>query len=224
MGTLSTWELRKRLAEDGGGVSDRGIAEWVQWGLLREPVGGRWSDDDLARAREVQGLASETRPLPRRALRLYGEGYPMPPNKLRDAMKAVASTVTAPARKIRRVEDAIRLRYETVGPTAPRRRTDRRAWRHPKDRWIATLDRFNDADFERLAQYAYSEAIALHLSPAVQSAGILSDVPFEEVWLVLTLMQLTALGVEQRLDLLPSQENVEDSKQVIWRLKRGTKR
>jgi hypothetical protein len=144
----------------------------------------------------------------------------MPPKKLRAAMKAVASTVTAPARKIRRVEDAIRLRYETVGPTAPRRRTSRRTWHHPKDLWVATLSRFDDADFERLAQYTYSEAIALHLSPAVQSAGILSDVPFEEVWLVLTLMQLTVMGVEQRLDLLPAQEEVEDGKQVIRRLKR----
>jgi len=193
MGTLSTWELRKRLAEDGGGVSDSGIADWVKWGILRKPEDRRWSEADVTRARRARALASDVRSLPRRALVLYHEDptYPMRADKLRAAMQAVAPTVTAPVRKVRRIEEASRLRYEASVPARAVRRSQSRMRRFPeKQQWSKILDRFSDPDFERMVQYTRSEAIALHLSPAVQHAGILATTPFEEVWLLLTLMQL----------------------------------
>lgn len=191
MGTISTWELREQVREDGGRASDEAIAGLVRWGILREPEDGRWSDNDVKRAREARALAQDIRSLPRRALRLYGRGYPMPPDKLRAAMKAVAPTVTAPAKKVRRVGDALRLRYEVTGPDRSVRHTRRRVWRLPQVQWADTLNRFSDHDFETIAQYTRSEAIALDRNPAVQAAATLSDASLEEVWLVLTLMQLT---------------------------------
>jgi len=130
--------------------------------------------------------------LPRRALRLYSGRYPTAPGKIREAMKAVAPTVEAPARKMRRVGEANRLRYNAAEPTRPARRSRPYTWRLPKARWVAILDRFNDSEFEQLMQYARSEAIALGLNPSVERAGILRDIPFEELFLLLTLMQLTA--------------------------------
>lgn len=190
MTTLSTWALREQVREDGGRASDGEIAGLVRWGILRDPEDGRWSKVDLERARRARSLAKEVRSLPCRALRLYGMGYPMQPDKLRAAMKAVAPTVTAPARKVRRIEDALRLRYGATGHGGIIRRAGR-TWRLPTERWPEILSRFNDADFERIAQSSRSDAIALDLNPAVQKAATLSDIPFEEVWLVLTLMQLT---------------------------------
>jgi len=191
METLSTWKLREHVREDGGRASDGEIAGFVRWGILRDPENGRWSDVDLERARQARSLKKEVRSLPRRALRLYGMGYPMQPDKLRAAMEAVAPTVTAPARKVRRVEEALWLRYEATGPKGTIRRRERQTWRTPKEHWPDILSRFRDADFERIAQSTRSDAIALDLNPAVQAAATLSDIPFEEVWIVLTLMQLT---------------------------------
>lgn len=191
MGTLSTWELRGRVVDDRCRASDGEIEGWIRWGLLRDPQGEQWTDRDLERAREVRALAKEVRSLPRRALRLYGTDYPMQADKLREAMKAVAPTVAAPARKVRQVDDAARLRSESLSQERDVRRARHRRRKLPREQWTAFLDRFNDSDFERLAHYSRSEAIALSRNPAVQSAATLSGVPFEEVWLILTVMQLT---------------------------------
>lgn len=192
MDTLSTWALRVQAGGDDDPVSDAQIVSYQRWGLLRYPEGGRWSEPDVERLREIRALAAEVRSLPRRALRLYGGRYPMQPDKLRAAMKAVAPTVEAPVKKLRRVGEANRLRYDAAEPARSTRRTRPRTRRLPKDQWGTKLDRFSDVDFERLAQYAHSEAVALSLNPAVEEAGILSDLPFEELFLLLTLMQLTA--------------------------------
>lgn len=190
METLSTWELRERVVDDGRRASDGEIDGWIRWGLLRDPQGERWTDSDVERAREVRALAKEVRSLPRRALRLYGTDYPMQADKLREAMKAVAPTVTAPVRKIRQVDDAARLRSESFSQDRNVGRARRKQRKLPREQWTTFLDRFNDSDFVQLAHYSRSEAIALSRNPAVQSAATLSGIPFEEVWLILMVMQL----------------------------------
>lgn len=195
METLSTWALRVRAGDDDEPLSDAQIREWQRWGLLRDPEEGRWSELDVERAREVRTIAEEVRSLPRRALRLYrrdGGCYPTPPGKVREAMKAVAPTVDAPVRKMRQVGEANRLRFDAVEPTRRARRNHPPTRRLPKNQWVSILDQFNDSDFGQLVQYARSEAIALSLNPLVERSGLLRDIPCEETFLLLTLMQLSA--------------------------------
>ncbi len=53
MGSISTWELRARVRDDGGRASDVEIAGFVEWGILRKPDDGRWSETDVARAKSA---------------------------------------------------------------------------------------------------------------------------------------------------------------------------
>lgn len=191
MNTISTWALRIQAGADGEPLSDEQIENWQRWGVLRDPPDGRWSQADVARARQIREMGRDVRSIPRRAVRLFDLSYPTSPGKLRESMIAVAKSTSAPVRKMSRIASAVRLHYGDERARSSRNRSRPEKWRIPSEPWESILGRFNDDDFRLIAGSELSQARSLTLNPTVTKSGVLAGIPFEEIAVLLTIHQLT---------------------------------
>jgi hypothetical protein len=190
---LSGWELRLRAEEETGrSVSGEQLADFVAWGLLPESPAGGWVPTDVERLVQIWELGKCVRPLHRRVVLLRDVHWPTPPGKLREAMVATIPSITAPARKMRNLYRALHI---VSGEMTPSRAGELRVppeWRLPPLReWQALFDWPNDHELELLAGPVYSQAKAAELHPGVQASGLLTEVPFEELVILLMTRQLT---------------------------------
>jgi hypothetical protein len=191
METVSGWRLRQRA-----GLSYEQLQMYVDAGLFPTADEG-WPDADedrlVDRLVEIQKAKADARSLPRRAVRLWRFDLNLPVAKLREAMIAVARSMSAPKKKQGRIMQALGVLNEPLfaSPTPQRRRRVQRGKQPQPQRWPEILRRFpEDDDFEQIARSMYSQARSLAVYPKIVNSDILSGIPFEEIFVVLMVAQL----------------------------------
>ncbi len=134
----------RALAEDAGSLVPADQFErYRRWGLLGEPVDGRWPPATVERLLIVKRLPDSEprlRPLPRRVLYLRRNilVFPIDPTYVRQAMMDTVPSLTRPVHKLAQVADALAaMGGRMAGRTVPRSGGHSRL-RHPKD-WIDLL-------------------------------------------------------------------------------------
>jgi hypothetical protein len=190
----SEWGLRQAAESLGVPVSHQQFRSYRYWGLIPEPSDhcGRWPQSVVDRLVRIRSLHDEVRPLPRRVLRLRSEPEfaDIPAEQLRDAMFVVLPTITAPVRKLRRIDDAVHALPGFGGRRSARtRRPHRTDWE--------TLLRTADLDVlaNRMAGH-------VHLLASLNEYGKgtdhdLRDIPLEEQILLLTVRDLAHIQSER---------------------------
>ncbi len=201
-GMLSEWGLRERAAGQGVSVSHRQFAEYRRWGLLPapDPTTGRWPVGVVKRLVRVRQLGEVVRPLPRRVVLLYPEffvtGVPIGFDELREAMAALAPTIRAPARKMRRLHAACRAWSAQWSPLATARPLPR-DWRPPSPtEWVTTLRAAASDIFAERVGVQYHLAALLRDWPGEVEYG-LPVIPREEQVTLLTVRDLAVIECQR---------------------------
>lgn len=108
---LSGWGLRQEAEQRGWPVSHGQFTDYRRWGLIPEPVEGRWPTETVDRLVRIRELGETVRSLARRVILLRSEFFasaaPLPADKVRDAFAATIPTIQAPKRKMKRLEEGI---------------------------------------------------------------------------------------------------------------------
>lgn len=218
MDRVSGWELRQRAEErTGHAVSCPQLQEYIEVGLLPDRAEDGWLPTDVERLVRIWELGKEVRPLHRRVVFLRDLRWPTPPAKLRAAMIATVPSLNAAITKMRQLHRAVRLQSGDVTPAAVHRLGLPPAWRPPAPaawqalfRWPADEpDRSRaDAEFEQLAASVYNQGHALLSHPGVQKAGLLAEIPFDHLVILLMTRQFSIGSELQALALHPEREEV----------------
>jgi hypothetical protein len=192
MERLSGWELRQRAEQRGWPVSGKQLATYQEWGLMPERLGGGWVDADVERLVRIRELDGQARSMNRRVILLRDVRWPTPSAKLRQAMLETIPSLTAPKAKMLAVYRALRVRHGEVTVAKAARMAIPTDWRLPDiDSWRQCFGWPTDEEFEQIAGSVDFDAQALMANPIVQRAGFLSEIPLEEVVILLMTRQLT---------------------------------
>lgn len=206
MQRLSGWELRRRAGQQDVPVSGKQFASYVSWGLLPERDGGGWAEPDIGRLVRIRKLGESVRPLHRRVILLRDLDFPTPPDRLRQAMVDTVPSIAAALKKMRALYRAIQVLHGETTPADAARLSVPHDWRPPeRGRWLRSLRWPTDEAFEAIAGSVYSEAHALTRNPRVASSGLLADIPFEELVVLLMTRQLTVGELLARSEPRPTE-------------------
>lgn len=206
MEQLSGWKLRQRAERRGTPVSGKQFASYQEWGLIPARTGGEWADADGERLTRIRELEAEARSLNCRVILLRDLRWPTPPAKLRQAMLETIPPIAAPKRKMLAVYRAVRVRHGEVTIAKAARLSLPADWRLPDTHaWQDILRWPTDEEVELIAGSVYFDAQALTHNPIVQRAAFLSEIPFEEVVILLATRQLTIPP-----QIFPSPEELEE--------------
>lgn len=222
---LSASALRRSAEERGYPVTHRQFADYRRWGLLPEPdADGHWPAsvvDRLVRIRELgQREPGKRLPtLPRRVLTLRREFWPeqtIPPESVRDAMRAILPTIAASAQKMRRLQRAAawlerNQMYPTANPTKAPRWTP-----PPRADWDVLLREVNLEHPE--SQRRFDEVIglqdyhaALLAHETVGTGYDVGDIPPEERVTLLTVLYLARIKLQREQAARAAREEVASS-------------
>lgn len=190
--TLSESKLRQRAGERGWPVTHKQFSSYREWGLLPEPDNGRWPvavADLLIRIRE---LSDSVRSLPRRVIVLRQDytRFPIPADRLRQAMLDVVPTMTAPLHKMRRTHAACVSWGANTAGIGSDHTALLQVWEPPKpEAWVVTL-READLDLFDMRVRAMYYVTAVLSAHAHGSKHDLADILFEEQIILLTVRDL----------------------------------
>jgi hypothetical protein len=165
---LSQTALLKHLKSEGCPISRRQLELFRKWGIVPEPVDGRYPEEAVGRVKFAHDLAKQgVRSLARRVLRMYLAGYEVTPEKALGALRCLSRQMhrKQPRRKLKIVarvlEGIARHNLQSLsksyGPLVRRtgpswvdvaRRLDVRKWRTLIDR--ADPEDLNNQNFESL--------------------------------------------------------------------------
>jgi hypothetical protein len=195
MTRLTQSGLCTAASNEGYPVSGEQFHERLEWGLLPQPdEDGKW-DAEVARAliRAQQLWTNESvHALPRRALRMRCEGFPIPDEKVLAALRAVAPTIQQPSRKMKATAWA---RQILANPAAIARKRNRI---RPSERppaastWKDLLNRIN---VEAVAKRTW---VWCHVASALRSLPFrpedeVGEIPIEELMTLLAVQDLAAV-------------------------------
>lgn len=208
---LTSWALRKRAAERGCQVSGEQFKAFLACGLLPVSSDERWPVETVERLVRICQLGETVRSLTRRLLLLRREPAfsEVPADKLREAMLDVAPKIETPARKMRRVDVAVRW-WASIGQTIAKASPLPSAWRPPTYKvWQEVLLSADDTAFaERVSWQYYAAGLLRDLTRGTKYD--LTDLPVEELVTLLTIRDLAALR-DQREHYLREQSRSIDS-------------
>lgn len=107
MAEFTRYQLRKRVRDLGIEVRYGQFEIYITKGLLPDPELEPWAEQAIVtRFLRIHELEPRARSLDRRVVILYLERYPIPPEKLREAMIGMLPTISPPTRKMSRVAAA----------------------------------------------------------------------------------------------------------------------
>lgn len=149
MAGFTRYRLRERAKDLGIEVRYGQFKTYISKGLLPDPEVDPWTEEEIVpRLLRIHGLESSARSLDRRVVDLYLERYPVPPEKLRDAMIGMLPTIHQPVRKMARVAAAGRWFNAAYGSGSSLGKDNPlpTEWKPPKpSEWAAVL-RFADLE------------------------------------------------------------------------------
>ena len=210
---LSERALRDRAADLGAPVSGEQFRNYRKWGLLPEPIEGRWPRDVAETLVCIRQAEVDARPLERRVVLLWTgwRGHPpirAPFSKLREAMTALVSgpSIKAPVRKMKRIEVALSAwvaREVTASGEDSllgtwRSSLEETPFRPPSpEEWRAILDSpdLSDEHFAEVVAWRLYLASLLR-GVSVGSPHDLASIPIEELFVLLTIRELARERVE----------------------------
>jgi hypothetical protein len=202
VGVLSQTALLKHLKSEGCPISRRQLELFRKWGIVPEPVDGRYPEEAVGRVKFAHDLAKQgVRSLARRVLLMYVGPYEVAPEKTLEALRRLSREThrKQPRRKLKIVARVLEgmARYnlqslsKSYGPLVRRtgpswvdvaRRLDVRKWRTLIDR--ADPEDLNSESFGFL-RYTLSWAMCL---PEWKER--LQEIPAEERLLLLFVLWL----------------------------------
>jgi hypothetical protein len=187
----SAWKVREQ-----SGTSGRQFGAYARWGLIQPFEDGSWAPETIELVAAIEEAREHARQLDRRTVWLRRDylKFPVPNNKLREAMISIAGSrsISSPRRKISLV---LRLWEEQSRPRADS--AIRRAHREPTrvrrlpapDTWKAILRNRNVTDevFGAQASHAY----LLDHQFAESIPGWAAAMPLEERVVIILVLNLS---------------------------------
>ena len=195
---ISSWALRQKAEEQGPSVNGKQFENYRGYGLLGEPdANDRWPARLADRINDIQKAKAVARPLARRVVLLRRDyvDFPVPADKVREAMEEMLPTIKRPSTKMKRVHRACIgygrfLQKGLLGSKQPRIKS---SWKLPKsEAWSTVLE---GAASERFAAqiggiYHLAGALSEHHSSFKENAVDLFDISFEELVTLIAVRQL----------------------------------
>jgi hypothetical protein len=184
--------ISKTALREAAGLSAKQFRDIQAWGLIPERPDGGWVEADVERLRQVRDLGASVRSYHRRAIRLQDARWPIPGDKLRQAMIDTLPSIEAPKKKMRALYRALQVRYGHVSSANADRLRVPATWRLPDPTAWAEVFRWpTDGEFSQIGNSVWADAQSLVSSPLVTRSGLLEGIPMEEIAILLMTRQLT---------------------------------
>lgn len=196
MTRLTQPELCAMASAAGYPASGEQFLERLKWGLIPPPGDdGRWSADAAKALIRAQQLWTEERvhQLPRRALRMRCEGFPIPDENVLDALRAVAPTIDQPSGKMKTTVWARQVLADPASITR-KQKPKRRPVRVPSPSTWNDLLRRTTVEAVTKRFWVWCHVASALRSLPFRPEDKISDVPVEEL---VTLLAVQDLAVAQ---------------------------
>lgn len=180
--TLSGWEVRQRLTNDGYFVSDDQLDSFEAWGLITRAPDGRWPPPTVGLVAKVLEAATDARLLARRVLRLRADFaiFPIAGAHVRQAMLEAVPTVKRPVRNLNRVARALEVLGQRYAGAPARRRRKQRLIRPRHAEWRTVLERVSPLEFDARATGWYALAQSVLPDLVRGTSNSIDDIPIED--------------------------------------------
>lgn len=207
MERLSGWELRQRAEKRGIPVSGKQFASYQAWGLIPEQAEGGWRDADVERLIRIRELEAHAWSLHRRVILLQDPRWPIPGDKLRQAMIDTIPSIEAPKKKMRALYRALQVRYGHISVEKAATARVPQTWTlPPRPMWERIFHWPTEEEFDQIANSVWADTQSLMQSPLVIRSGLLAGIPIEEIAVLLMTHQLTLTP-----DMSPHETSETDS-------------